>query len=95
MANTIEMGNDELILYIRRHHPACETTNPRLGKAIWAWIRDHDPNAEKLAEGVPCLWGADGSFVDDTKLPTKATHLQFDRAILPALFDRLDELGSG
>jgi transcriptional regulator with XRE-family HTH domain len=38
MGTRITMGNDEFILYIRKNHPHCATSNDQLGKCIWQGI---------------------------------------------------------
>ncbi len=38
MSTSIQMGNDEFILYIRKNHQKCATNNALLGKRIWEWI---------------------------------------------------------
>ncbi len=55
----IEMGNDEFILYIRKHHPQNKTLNNQLGKRIWHWLREQNPPAQKVTgeRGDACLWG--------------------------------------
>jgi transcriptional regulator with XRE-family HTH domain len=96
MGTTIKMGNDEFILYIRKIHPACNTTNDDLGRRIWKWIQEHDATAEKADGGisVPCKWGATGAEIGDKKLPQSATQFHFERSLLPALYDHLDALGT-
>lgn len=94
MTDTIQMGNDELILYIRKHHAACATDNRVLGKKIWAWIQAHDASARLLNERDLCLWGDEGSFIDDRKLPKTSASFEFARWLLPGLFHHLDELGT-
>lgn len=88
----ITIGNDELILHIRKNHPECTTSTASLGKSIWVWIRDNDPEAEK-GEIKPCLWGSEGDFVSADQLPKSATQFSFDVRLLPALYMFLDELG--
>jgi hypothetical protein len=95
MVKRITMGNDEFILYIRKNYPSCDITNNQLGKRIWAWIQAQDPAASKAGSGepVPCLWGDSAQHLDELALPVTATQLSFDRSILPALYDLLDDLG--
>jgi transcriptional regulator with XRE-family HTH domain len=97
MSTRIQMGNDEFILYIRKNHPSCATSNDRLGSRIWKWIYGSDPTAEQVGggESVPCFWGATAANIDETKLPKTATQFQFERRLLPELYDHLDALGSG
>ena len=96
MSTSIQMGNDEFILYIRKSHPTCTTTNDQLGKRIWQWLREHDASAVKAGSGdaEACLWGDAGAHIGDTRLPQKATQFRFERELLPALYDLLDQLGS-
>lgn len=89
MSTTITMGNDEFILFIRKNHPNCATSNDQLGKLIWKWIKDHDAMAEQLNEDK-CLWGEIG----ETKLPKTAMQFRFERKVLPELYEHLFELGS-
>ena len=42
---SIEMGNDEFILYIRKVYPNCPTSNDTLGRLIWKRLKDLDPAA--------------------------------------------------
>lgn len=95
MSNTIRMGNDEFILYIRKSYPACKTPNPRLGKLIWQWLQGRDPSAVQVGAegGEPCVWEATGSFVSDTGLPRTAQQFEFDRSLLADLYTFLDSLG--
>jgi hypothetical protein len=90
------MGNDEFILYIRKNHPNCATSNDQLGKLIWKWIAERDATAEQVGggESVPCFWGVSAANIGDTKLPKMATQFQFERKLLPELYDHLDALGS-
>jgi hypothetical protein len=90
---TILLGNDEFILYIRKHHPACSLPNDALGRRIWVWIQTADPNATKTEEDAPCYWGGNGLFITEDRLPKTATQFSFQRTILPNLYDFLDSLG--
>lgn len=96
MSKIIRMGNDEFILYVRKNYENCATANVDLGKRIWAWIKDHDDAAVKVGkeEAEPCLWGNTAANTGDTKLPVWATQFQFDRLLLPALYEHLDALGT-
>jgi len=90
---SIEMGNDEFILYIRKTYLRCRTTNDVLGKKIWEWIGNKMPNAEKIKEDESCYWENMGDSISDVKLPKTAAQFSFSRNILPELYDYLDELG--
>ncbi len=95
MSTSIQMGNDEFILYIRKNHPSCATNNALLGKRIWEWIKDHDATAEEVSNGaVPCIWGDNAAHIGETKLPTSATQFRFERTLLPSLYEHLDALGT-
>ncbi|KAA6316328.1 hypothetical protein EZS27_033346 [termite gut metagenome] len=93
---TIKMGNDEFILYIRKNYPKYKTINAMLGRDIWVWIRNNDPNATQLNNGVPVptMWDGGGAVGAD-KLPQNATQFQFDRTLLVPLYNYLDALGTG
>jgi len=96
MSTSIQMGNDEFILYIRKNHPNCAKSNDDLGKRIWEWIKKCDATAVKAGNGdaVPCIWGDTAAHIGETKLPYKATQFRFERSLLPPLYDLLDALGS-
>lgn len=87
------MGNDEFILYIRKHYSACSLSNHTLGRRIWEWIQTADPDATKTGEDVPCYWGGSGAFIAENLLPKTAAQFSFHRTILPNLYDFLDSLG--
>ena len=89
---TIQMGNDEFILYVRKHSKDCTKSTRELGRRIWLWIRDNDSNARKYIESQPCLWEDTGLFVSEHNLPKTATQFIFDRALLPRLYDYLDTM---
>lgn len=90
--SNIEMGNDEFILYIRKHNSACVKSTADLGYKIWEWIKKNEPNATKVAQNQVCRWGNTGPFIASGNLPITATQFSFDRAILPCLYDFLDTL---
>lgn len=96
MSTSIQMGNDEFILYIRKNYPNCATSNDDLGKRIWKWIKERDATAEKAgnSDAVPCFWGDTAANIGETKLPQKATQFRFERSLLPTLYDHLDALGT-
>lgn len=96
MNTKITMGNDEFILYIRKSHTNCTTSNDRLGRLIWEWIEEHDAIAKQLNDGksMPCSWTDTGAHIGETKLPKTATQFEFQRNLLPELYDHLDALGS-
>lgn len=96
MSTRIQMGNDAFILYIRKNHKGCNTTNDRLGRLIWEWIEKRDETAKQLNDGksVPCFWSDSGAHIGETELPKTATQFEFERNLLPELYNHLDELGS-
>jgi hypothetical protein len=90
----MEMGNDEFILYVRKHHPQCHLATHNLGRQIWEKIRVLDPGAREVRQGAPCYWGHTGNFVAQDKLPKTSTQFEFDGDILPELYVFLDALGT-
>lgn len=96
MKNTITMGNDEFILYIRKNYN-CTLTNDRIGKLVWKWIQENSKGINKskdIERNVPCLWQI--SRVRKTfgyRLPRAASQMTFQRNLLPKLYSFLDELG--
>ena len=95
MSTIIKMGNDEFILYIRKIHTTCTSTNDDLGRHIWKWIKEHDAAAEQVnGKSEPCIWGDTGAQFGETKLPKTATQFRFERSLLPALYEHLDALGA-
>ena len=96
MRTKIVMGNDEFILYIRKQqHPNYETSTQNLGRKIWLWIKEHDLLAKKNPEkDIPCFWESleGAKNIDKEILPKTATQFEFDRNILPQLYDYLDTL---
>ena len=90
MISKIIMGNDELILYIRKKTAICNLKNDHLGRLIWEWVRDR--GAIKTEEDKPCHWGGSTKNTDDFGLPKTAAQFEFDRILLPELYNYLDEL---
>lgn len=98
----ITMGSDEFILYIRKRHQNCQTTTQVLGRRIADFMKSkgiYDPDAN---EGEPlckneqrCYWMSteNEDFIRSISLPITANQYTFDRALLPELYDFLDELG--
>lgn len=86
----IRMGNDELILYVRKHHAACTLRNPELGKRIWARI--NEGGGTIVADGAPSLW-SDTPQSRARGLAMVSTQFEFPRSLLPALFTFLDAVG--
>jgi len=91
MNDRIRLGNDELILYVRKNHD-CALTNDQLGRRIWGWLREN-ASGEKLEENQPCRWGAVGGFIGERALPKTATQFEFRASALPDLYQFLNQLG--
>ena len=90
----IQMGDDEFIHYIRKQHPECHLDNAAIGRKAWRWIRNHDPEAHKVVEDQPCYWrSSEPTIAGSIPLPKTATQFSFSRALLPDLYDFLDEIG--
>jgi len=96
MKNTITMGNDEFILYIRKNYN-CSLTNDRIGRMTQKWILENSKGINKdkdIVRGVPCLWQS--SRMRKTygmRLPRTASQITFNRKLLPKLYTFLDEVG--
>jgi hypothetical protein len=89
---SITMGSEIFIYYIRKQYPGADISNQQLGKLIWEWIHEHDAEAEQVVRSSPCLWDEQTVANPNSRLPKTACQFLFDRALLPALFDYLDEL---
>lgn len=89
---TIDMGDDEFILYVRKNGKGIGKGTAELGKSIWVWIKAQDPGAIQTKRSEDCRWGDVGPFVSPDDLPKTATQFRFDRSLLPALYDYLDTL---
>ncbi|MDP8238630.1 MAG: hypothetical protein P9X24_06040 [Candidatus Hatepunaea meridiana] len=91
MNNTIQVGNDEFILYIRKNHQ-CSIRNNILGRRIWQWIHAN-ANGIKLGR-LFCCWRNEELCTNPSGygFPKSATQFRFDRSTLPALYTFLDEL---
>jgi hypothetical protein len=90
--SNITMGNDEFILYIRKYYPTCNIKNKYIGRKIWEWIQNNDPNAELFKEDRPCLWQSSTINISEDKLPKTAAEFVFDRKLLPALYSYIDSI---
>lgn len=87
---TIQMGNDEFILYIRKSSTICSITNDKLGKNIWKWLQER--GAVIIEENKPCTWGESAKNIDKQLLPKTAAQFEFNRELLPELYNYLDEI---
>ena len=90
---SIERGNDEFILYIRKVYHNCLTANDTLGRLIWKQLKELDPEALIIEKDKPCFWEHIGDSVSEIRLPKTAAQFRFNRVILPRLYDYLDQLG--
>jgi len=86
---TINMGNDEFILYIRKNFKGCQITNDKLGKIIWLWLRENDSSSEIIERDQPCQWGNSEQITSGTTLPKTATQFRLSIETLPMLYEFL------
>jgi hypothetical protein len=86
---TIKMGNDEFILYIRKNSN-CETPTNVLGRQISSWFKTK--NIAPTQRDIDCYWETIGASIDEKFLPKTAAQFEFNRSLLPELFTHLDEL---
>jgi len=96
MKRSIQMGNDEFILYYRKRQLALngETgypCNKELARRIYEWLKEH-ADATIVQEGRPCDWGETAANIDSRYLPMTATQFKFNRDKLPDLYEYLDNL---
>jgi hypothetical protein len=92
---TIEMGDDEWILYVRKRYPECPLENAEIGRRVWGWLQAHDPGAQEEATDQPCYWASTMPRAPgNLPLPQTATHVSFSADLLPALFAFLDKIGT-
>jgi DNA-binding XRE family transcriptional regulator len=89
---TINIGNDELILHLRKANPDCNLGNEAIGKRTWVYIRDH-LRGEKIEEDQPTLWAEAPSVLGSTRLPKTATQFRVLLRLLPELFAFVEQLG--
>ena len=52
---SIQMGNDEFILYVRKIYSNCLMPNDALGRLIWTRLKELDPEALIFEEDKPCF----------------------------------------
>lgn len=88
----IIMGNDEFILYLRKHNPDCHLPNDTLGRLIWNRIKVLDTNAQIIEDDKLCYWEHTGASVSETRLPKTSAQFRFNREILSVLYEYLDQL---
>ena len=86
----ITIGNDELILHIRKNGFGAGKSTARLGRELGEWLTAH--GATMVEPDRPSLWGSAGDFVSADVLPKTATQFRFDVGILPQLFQHLSTL---
>jgi len=85
------MGNEELILYVRKQNKKCNLANDLLGRKIWEWLRDN-AHGTQVEENMKCLWGKNAQNIGKKYLPYTATQFKFDGDKLPELYVHLDSL---
>jgi|JI10StandDraft_1071094.scaffolds.fasta_scaffold430361_3 hypothetical protein len=91
-SSKIRMGNDELILFIRKNNPGCKLHNEVLGRKIWEWIKENDNNAIQVEKDAPCLWGDNTPNTAPESLPKTATQFEFEINLLPRMYNFLKEI---
>lgn len=91
MSDEITIGNDDLILYIRKRHPQCKLRNNDIGRKTWTFMRKELGAKKKKSQKVIWDWGK-GTTAE--KLPKTAHQFELDRSGLPQLYEFLDQLGS-
>ena len=93
VSSTIQMGNDEFILYIRKKKSKCSLTNDQLGKMIWHWLEEN-AGGEIVNSNENCHWAISEDKNGALKLPKTAAQIKFNRVQLPQLYNELDRLAS-
>src|SRR5262245_26137967 len=88
ITDTIILGSDDFIMYIRKHYPTCQIPNDQLARRVWQWVCEYDPAAGR-AGSIACVWGAGMP----NGLPKTASQVEFRRNLLPALYTELDRIG--
>ncbi|OAV64861.1 hypothetical protein Barb6XT_02643 [Bacteroidales bacterium Barb6XT] len=74
---TIQMGNDEFILYIRKRYKSCCLKNPDLGDRIWRWIEKHAQGEILGNKSEECFWRKQADNIGEILLPYTATQFEF------------------
>jgi len=90
-SSTIQMGNDEFILYIRKTSD-CTTHTNVLGREISKWFKEK--GILPIQKNVDCYWEKIGASIDEKYLPKTAAQFKFDFVLLPDLYKELDRLAS-
>lgn len=92
--DSITMGNDEFILYVRKKNHLCEISTKELGKLIWLWIKEHDKSAIQAEQDMECYWETKSGAknISEKKLPKTATQFTFRRSLISKLYAYLDDL---
>lgn len=88
---TIQMGDDEFILYIRKNSN-CKTHTNVLGREISKWFKAK--GILPIKRDVDCYWEKIGAKIDEEYLPKTAAQFEFDRALLSDLYNELDRIAS-
>ncbi len=91
---TVKIGNDELILHIRKNYRNCNISNTQLGKQIWKWLQENEPSAKILGSNQQCEWGNSEEITSETTLPKTATQFQISLDILPQLYKQLSVIAN-
>ncbi len=91
MSDKIIIGNDDLILYIRKRHKGCKLKNNDIGRKTWAFMRKELGTKKRGSQKVIWDWGK-GTTAE--KLPKTAHQFELDPDRLPELYRYLDELGA-
>jgi len=93
---TIRLGNDDFILFIRKNQKnggkAFETKNNHLGRTIWKFIEEKDLGNKVSDESIPCKWNPIDCNDEGLGLPKTATQFDIDICMLPKLYDFLHKL---
>jgi len=92
---TLNIGNDELILHIRKNYKNCDIANAQIGKQVWQWLQEHDPSSEILSRDQQCEWGDSPEITSEVTLPKTATQFRISRGVLPQLYEQLGIIANG
>jgi transcriptional regulator with XRE-family HTH domain len=92
MNERIVLGNDELILHIRKHY-SCAYQNPYLGRRIWEWIEAHADGRQLDGRHI-APWAGQGAAVSSTGLPGSGVHFDLRLDALPGLYRFLRQLAT-
>jgi len=85
----MNIGNDELILHIRKNYKNCQISNAQLGKLINEWITKNITEARIIEHKKPCYWN---DLQSD--LPKTSAEYGFPKKDLSALYNQLDVIAN-